>query len=89
MTIDPQNLEQGKLTVFFRTSERVTKPGFGMLVVCFKPNEENFDNSTFIPTYKYVYTNIHIHNNSMYKYVCTYVDMYAHHSYIYKNEKHF
>ena len=53
MTIDPQNLEQGKLTVFFHTSERVTKPGFRMLVVCFKPNEENFD-GTYVHLYQHI-----------------------------------
>ena len=50
MGINPRNLEEGKLTIFFRTSEIKRYPGFRMLIVCFKKNEKNLD-GTYVHLY--------------------------------------
>ena len=42
------SLEGGQFKIFFRSSERNRKPGFRMLVVCFKPEERDSEGDLYI-----------------------------------------
>ena len=64
MAIDPQNLELGRMTVIFRTSERITKPGFRMIIQCFKPNEKNLEG-----TYVHLHQHINMYTQISYIYI--------------------